>query len=128
VALVAVDAHALGLAAVAQLRILDRDPPVPGDTLAQPHDAVGADHGVLALDLAGRGQPGGDLGITLSAKLANQFLDAADRRQHHPQRTRQRGLIVPVQVQRRLQTGGRHLWRACPLGQDPGALRQPHPC
>jgi hypothetical protein len=51
VPLVAVDASAAGLAAVTHLWVLDRDPPVGGDTLADPRDPIGANDGVLVADL-----------------------------------------------------------------------------
>jgi hypothetical protein len=42
--------------------------------------------GRVRLDLPGRRQPLGDLGIAVGAKLTGQFLDPADRAKHHVQR------------------------------------------
>jgi hypothetical protein len=95
--------------------------------LADPDHPIGADYGVLVTDLPGRGQPLDHCRVVLTAKLGGQPFHPADRGQHHPQRVRQRSRVVPVQIQRRLQTGSPKLGHARLGGQHPGSFRQPPP-
>jgi len=104
--LVAIDAKAACLAAVAHVRILDADPPVLGHTLTNRGLALGLLHHVLLPNLPGDRQVGADEGILSLRRLrSDQRLQPLQRLQDHPERVVSSLWLVPVLVQRCFQAG-----------------------
>jgi hypothetical protein len=134
VTLVAVHQVAAALAAVAHLRIFHADASVGGHALAKRRRQVGGQLHVLVDDLPGGLQR--VLGCRGSQPVVgHQPLHLLQEAQHHPKCLVTGGRVVPVAVQRRLDTGpakgwharlGRH--RRHPLGprQPPPLLPAPH--
>jgi hypothetical protein len=113
---------------VAHLGVLDGDPPIAGHTLAKRRRQVWGHLHVLANDLPGGLQRGvGSRGSQLV--VGDEALHLLQEAKHHPKRLVTRGRVVPVAVQRRLDTGGAKGWHAR-LGRHrrhPLGPRQPPP-
>ena len=105
--LIPIESLALALATVTHLRVLDRDPPVFGHPLPQPHAALGRGLHVLRLHLRQR------LDVSIQRRVLD-FLGAPLRHPRgeavelhaEPRESLLLGVgIIPIDVQRRLDTG-----------------------
>ena len=112
---------------MAHLGILDRDASIPGHAVAKGRGAIGTELDILGMDLVGDRQVDRHLGIGPAGLAGHPRLNAVHRGQHHPQRLLPGGLIVPVQIHRRLEAGGGQLRHPGLGSHHRQPLRQPPP-